>query len=119
MIGCQSEVEKTNAEQWLAARGFKYKATYVTFDSKQKSLPAKVKDDVPGTEAIDIILLRLTLAKAFAASQLSAAVHKPEGLPGVVFGVSKGSVLQTKAAITYDKEISCLIRIRADKLKKP
>jgi hypothetical protein len=85
---------------------------------KKKALPASVKDDDPsaGEEAMrdKTTTCRVTFVKEFADAELFARCTKhPQCLPTLVLGPTAAKeVLQTRAAIAYDKEVTCLVKVR-------
>eukprot|EP00435_Cladocopium_sp_Y103_P071321 s91_g37.t1 len=85
-----------------------------------KAMPQQLKDDEEQKQDTKSSLLRLTLARDFADQQLSGkVVAKPQFLPAVAFSEQmKKHVLQTRAAVTYEKEITCLILVRDDKVQE-
>ena len=82
------------------------------------ALPTAVKDDEPRPDekkGHGTVFLRLTVAKDFADAEITTKTAlKPECLPAVVLSSCKDKILQTKAAINYPKEVTCLIRVRED-----
>ena len=63
------------------------------------------------------VLLRPTLAKQFAGPQMvKQAAQKPVMMPALIMPTLRNHILQTRGAIAYDTEVTCLIRIKEDKV---
>ena len=77
-----------------------------------KPLPSSFRNDLAATKAeIKTVVLRLTLAKEFShATLFQEAERGPHFLPSLLLNPRK-LVLQTRAAIAYRSEVTCLIRV--------
>lgn len=86
----------------------------------RKSLRSAVKDDQKKeSEPGKTVFLRLTLAKRFASQELCSQVSvKPQNMPATLLPAAKQHVLQTKAAINYEAEVMCLIKIKDTKAEE-
>ena len=86
----------------------------------RKSLPSAVKDDQKKeSEPGKTVFLRLTLAKRVASQELCSQVSvKPQIMPATLLPAAKQHVLQTKAAINYEAEVTCLIKIKDNKAEE-
>ena len=149
VVYCQSSQEKDSAKQWLQARGFSKLVTFVEFNAagnntvlihgkngpipakadidackegpRPKSLPESIKDDDdPSALSAKNVLLRLTLAKAFADHHLKSSVAgKPHFLPAISFNEAlRKAITQTRGAVDYEREAPCLISVRSDDVPK-
>ena len=78
-------------------------------------LPTQFKDDAPAapsTGPSDTILCRLTLAKEFCRDSLfREATANPQFLPAMLLRDLRKMVLQTRGALAYNTEVTCLIRV--------
>ena len=86
----------------------------------RKALPAALKDDkAHDVDKTPTCFMRLTLSRNFAAPSLFSQVkQRPQCLPAVVLQDAKQHVLQTRAAITYDSEATCLVQVKESKVKE-
>ena len=88
-----------------------------------KTLPSSFTDDDAFTSITSKpnILLRLTLAKDFADQALASQLvgKKPHFLPAVAFNESlRKAVAQTRGAVAYEHEATCLMSVRAEDVQK-
>ena len=85
-----------------------------------QNLPGTFKDDEArdgNSNSPSTVLLRLTVAKQFADPQMvKQAVQKPVMMPALIMPTLRNHILQTRGAIAYDTEVTCLIRIKEDKV---
>ena len=83
-------------------------------------LPTQFNDDTPAESndvATDTVLCRLTLAKEFSRDSLFRdAVANPQFLPALLLGDARKLVLQTRGALAYNTEVTCLVKVSQSNL---
>ena len=152
VVACQDEKEKAAAQEWIKARGYAHKVSFVTFRGADftdsvlvhgksgphsvqahvekthadapslKGLPQQFKDDekpaAKGTEP-STKLMRVTIARDFADQQtMGKVLDKPHCLPAVAFPNLKHLVLQTRAALSYERETTCLMLVKTEHVEQ-
>ena len=139
VVPCVDAHAVEDARNALSARGFQHAATLVQLTGSElpdrvlvqgpqgprpapaklhcvgsKALPSQFQDDsaLPSTPS-PTCLLRLTLATEFAV--VSA---KPATMPASLLGDARCLVVQTRAAVAYETEVTCLVQVRSSSLEQ-